>query len=107
MLDSLLMGKMITRRNWLLKCSILVNVAVLLYICSHVMIGNNTSSRNFESPSGGGFLMQAPSTAQQAPQYAPQTAVEPSKPLEAEQKPSRTQEPASSVSYKFYVNYNI
>ena len=104
MLDGLLMGKMITRRNWLLKCSILVNVAVLLYICSHVMIGNNTSSRNFESPSGGGFLLQqalAPSTAQQAPQYAPQTAVEPSKPLEAEQKPSRTQEPASSVSNIF------
>lgn len=32
------------RRNWLLKCSILANIAVLLYICSHVMIGNNTST---------------------------------------------------------------
>lgn len=31
---------MITRRNWLLRCSILINIAVLLYICSHVMIGN-------------------------------------------------------------------
>jgi hypothetical protein len=31
------------RRNWLLKCSILANIAVLLYICSHVMIGNNSS----------------------------------------------------------------
>lgn len=32
---------MITRRNWLLKCSILINVAVLLYICSHMMIGTS------------------------------------------------------------------
>lgn len=32
---------MITRRNWLLKCSILINVAVLLYICSHMMIGSS------------------------------------------------------------------
>lgn len=32
---------MITRRNWLLRCSILINVAVLLYICSHLMIGNS------------------------------------------------------------------
>lgn len=31
---------MITRRNWLLRCSILINIAVLLYICSHVMIGS-------------------------------------------------------------------
>lgn len=29
------------RRNWLLKCSILINVAVLLYICSHMMIGSS------------------------------------------------------------------
>lgn len=32
--------KMFTRRNWLLRCSILINIAVILYICSHVMIGN-------------------------------------------------------------------
>lgn len=31
---------MFTRRNWLLRCSILINIAVLLYICSHVMIGS-------------------------------------------------------------------
>ena len=66
------------------------------------MIGNNTSSRNFESPSGNGYLMQqalAPSTAQQVPQYVQQTNVEPSKPLEVEQKPSRTQEPVAIVSF--------
>lgn len=32
---------MFTRRNWLLRCSILINIAVLLYICSHVMIGSS------------------------------------------------------------------
>lgn len=31
---------MITRRNWVLRCSILINIAVALYICSHVMIGS-------------------------------------------------------------------
>lgn len=31
--------RMLTRRNWLLRCSILINVAVLLYLCSHVLIG--------------------------------------------------------------------
>ncbi|KAH8376663.1 hypothetical protein KR093_000657 [Drosophila rubida] len=45
--------KMFTRRNWLLRCSILINVAVLLYIGSHVMIGGGN---NFTS--GGGFLLQ-------------------------------------------------
>lgn len=30
---------MITRRNWLLRCSLLVNIAVLLYVCSQEMIG--------------------------------------------------------------------
>ncbi|XP_054082983.1 beta-1,4-glucuronyltransferase 1 [Zeugodacus cucurbitae] len=34
--------KMFTRRNWLLRCSILINILVILYICSHVMIGNGT-----------------------------------------------------------------
>lgn len=37
---------MLARRNWLLKCSILVNILVLLYICSHVMIGTNTNEGN-------------------------------------------------------------
>lgn len=31
--------RMLTRRNWLLRCSILINVAVLLYLCSHLLIG--------------------------------------------------------------------
>lgn len=35
---------MLTRRNWLLRCSILINIAVLLYICSHLMIGNSNIS---------------------------------------------------------------
>ncbi|XP_036321571.1 beta-1,4-glucuronyltransferase 1 [Rhagoletis pomonella] len=34
--------KMFTRRNWLLRCSILINIVVILYICSHVMIGNGS-----------------------------------------------------------------
>lgn len=44
--------KMFTRRNWLLRCSILINIAVILYICSHVMIGG---SNNFNS--GPSFLL--------------------------------------------------
>lgn len=44
--------KMITRRNWLLRCSILINIAVLLYICSHVIIGNGNVSI------GPSFVMQ-------------------------------------------------
>lgn len=43
---------MITRRNWLLRCSILINIAVLLYICSHVIIGNGNVSI------GPSFVMQ-------------------------------------------------
>lgn len=34
---------MITRRNWLLRCSILINVAVLLYVCSQVMVDTNNN----------------------------------------------------------------
>ncbi|EDW03084.1 beta-1,4-glucuronyltransferase 1 [Drosophila grimshawi] len=45
--------KMFTRRNWLLRCSILINVAVLLYIGCLVTIGGGN---NFTS--GGGFLLQ-------------------------------------------------
>jgi preprotein translocase subunit SecF len=51
--------KMITRRNWLLKCSIFANIVVLLYICSHVLVGSNTN--NFGMSSSGGssaFLIQ-------------------------------------------------
>lgn len=62
--------KMITRRNWLLKCSIFVNIAVLLYICSHVMVGNNS---NFGMSSGSGsasYLIQqlSPTSHQQSTQ---------------------------------------
>lgn len=32
---------MFKRRNFLLHCSVLMNVAVLLYVCSHLMIGND------------------------------------------------------------------
>lgn len=28
---------MITRRNWLLRCSIIINIAVLVYICSQLI----------------------------------------------------------------------
>ena len=45
--------KMFTRRNWLLRCSILINVAVILYIGSHVMIGGGN---NFTS--GAAFVIQ-------------------------------------------------
>lgn len=31
---------MITRRNWLLRCSIMINVAMMLYVCSQMMINN-------------------------------------------------------------------
>lgn len=47
--------KMFTRRNWLLRCSILINIAVILYICSHVMIGG---SNNFNS--GSSFFLSEP-----------------------------------------------
>ncbi|XP_043064720.1 beta-1,4-glucuronyltransferase 1 isoform X1 [Drosophila ficusphila] len=45
--------KMFTRRNWLLRCSILINVAVILYIGSQLMIGGGNSFTN-----GGSFLLQ-------------------------------------------------
>lgn len=32
---------MVARRNWLLRFSILINIAVILYICSHMMIGES------------------------------------------------------------------
>lgn len=59
---------MITRRNWLLRCSIFANIIVLLYICSHVMIGNNTT--NNLSSGGASFLVQqlSPTSNQQSTQ---------------------------------------
>lgn len=64
---------MITRRNWLLRCSILINVAVLLYICSHVIIGNSNVSI------GPSFVMQddynvKPQSHQQPQQQQQQAA---------------------------------
>lgn len=62
--------KMITRRNWLLKCSILVNIAVLLYICSHVMVGNNTNNFGVSGSGSASYLIQqlAPTSHQQSTQ---------------------------------------
>lgn len=57
--------KMFTRRNWLLRCSILINVAVILYIGSQLMIGGGNNFTN-----GGSFLLQdqqAASIVQVAP----------------------------------------
>lgn len=54
----------------LLKCSILVNIAVLLYICSHVMVGNNTNNLNFGVSGSGSssYLIQqlSPTSHQQS-----------------------------------------
>lgn len=52
---------MITRRNWLLRCSILINVIVLLYICSHVMIGSGNLAL------GPAFVIQEDYTLKQGP----------------------------------------
>ncbi|XP_068150752.1 beta-1,4-glucuronyltransferase 1 isoform X1 [Drosophila tropicalis] len=45
--------KMFTRRNWLLRCSILINIAVILYIGSQLMIGGGNNFSN-----GAGFVLQ-------------------------------------------------
>ncbi|XP_060651679.1 beta-1,4-glucuronyltransferase 1-like isoform X2 [Drosophila nasuta] len=71
--------KMFTRRNWLLRCSILINVAVLLYIGSHVMIGGGN---NFTS--GGGFLLQE----QQQQQQPAASALQASSLLPQQQQPT-------------------
>lgn len=34
-------GKMFTRRNWRLSCSILANIALMLYICGHLILPSN------------------------------------------------------------------
>lgn len=51
--------KMFSRRNWLLRCSILINIAVILYIGSHVMIGGGN---NFTT--GSTFVLQEQQTNQ-------------------------------------------
>ncbi|XP_017022035.1 beta-1,4-glucuronyltransferase 1 isoform X1 [Drosophila kikkawai] len=81
--------KMFTRRNWLLRCSILINVAVILYIGSQLMIGGGNNFTN-----GGGFMLQdqqpvqamlqvngAMSAAQVQQQSQPQQPPTPKNPL--------------------------
>lgn len=79
---------MITRRNLLLKCSIFVNVAVLLYICSHVMVGNNTNNLNFGMSGSGSasYLIQslAPTSHQQSTQQQ-KSSLSPAQQLQDEQ----------------------
>lgn len=53
--------KMITRRNWLLRCSIFINIAVALYICSHVMIGSGNMTL------GPAFIIQEDYTSNKQP----------------------------------------
>lgn len=67
--------KMITRRNWLLKCSIFANVVVLLYICSHVLVGNNTNNFGVSGPGSSSYLIQqfAPTNQQQSQQQPQKT----------------------------------
>ncbi|CAO1381250.1 unnamed protein product [Diamesa serratosioi] len=63
---------MIARRNWLLKCSILVNIVVILYICSHVMIGNSSNNLTFGNGGSASFLIQQSPSTQQQPQQTVQ-----------------------------------
>lgn len=115
---------MITRRNWLLKCSILVNVAVLLYICSHVMVGNNTNNFGMSSGSGSAsYLIQqlSPTSQQQSTQQQHQKeSLSPAQMLQDEQelaailrnkenelqKQIKMQETAVQVSF-YFQNYHI
>lgn len=77
---------MITRRNWLLKCSILVNIAVLLYICSHVMVGNNTNNFGMSGSGSASYLIQqlAPTSHQQSTQQQ-KSSLSPAQLLQDEQ----------------------
>ncbi|XP_026845001.1 beta-1,4-glucuronyltransferase 1 isoform X2 [Drosophila persimilis] len=69
--------KMFSRRNWLLRCSILINIAVILYIGSQLMIGGGNNFAN-----GGSFMLQEQqqpvvsalqmAAASQGPQQPPQ-----------------------------------
>lgn len=102
---------MITRRNWLLKCSILVNIAVLLYICSHVMVGNNTNNFGMSGSGSASFLFQQmtptshqQSTLQQKSSLSPQdeqemAAILRNKEMEL-QKQIKQQEATAQVSVK-------
>lgn len=108
---------MITRRNWLLKCSILANIAVLLYICSHVMVGNNTNNLNFGVSGSGSasYLLQqlSPTSNQQSTQQQ-KSSLSPAQLLQDEQELAAIlrnkemelqkqikQQEASQVSYKW------
>jgi hypothetical protein len=71
---------MLARRNWLLKCSILVNVLVLLYICSHVMIGTNTNEG-----SNTAFVIQQPIASQQQQQSTQKSSLSQAQMLQDEQ----------------------
>ena len=62
--------KMFTRRNWLLRCSILINIAVILYICSHVMIGNR-----YTLTTGSQLFIQEQQTQQQQQQQIQQQSM--------------------------------
>lgn len=77
---------MITRRNLLLKCSILVNVAVLLYICSHVMVGNNTNNFGMSGSGSASYLIQqlSPTSHQQSTQQQ-KSSLSPAQMLQDEQ----------------------
>lgn len=77
---------MITRRNWLLKCSILVNIAVLLYICSHVMVGNNTNNFGMSGSGSASYLIQqlSPTSHQQSTQQQ-KSSLSPAQQLQDEQ----------------------
>ncbi|XP_055600367.1 beta-1,4-glucuronyltransferase 1-like [Uranotaenia lowii] len=70
--------RMLTRRNWLLRCSILINVAVLLYLCSHLLIGGgnfalgpayiisaDTDTTIAAAASGGGYRGHLPAKVAQ------------------------------------------
>lgn len=76
---------MITRRNWLLKCSILVNVAVLLYICSHVMVGNNTNNFGMSGSGSSSFLFQMTPTSHQQSTQQQKSSLSPAQVLQDEQ----------------------
>lgn len=77
---------MITRRNWLLKCSILVNIAVLLYICSHVMVGNNTNNFGMSGGSGSSsYLIQLSPTSHQQSTQQQKSSLSPAQQLQDEQ----------------------
>ncbi|XP_055541271.1 beta-1,4-glucuronyltransferase 1 [Wyeomyia smithii] len=56
--------RMLTRRNWLLRCSILINVAVLLYLCSHVLIGGGNFALGPAYIISDESMLKSPQTAQ-------------------------------------------